>query len=79
MRIRVIMADFDPFSNDTHLFLGVTELGQVVDAVEHSAFVSNAGVEIVLLAILVNAQAFEHQPLGEPRLHRADLEDGIHV
>jgi hypothetical protein len=63
----------------THLFLGVAELGEVVDAVEHGALVGNAGVEVVLLAVLIDAEALEHQPLGESRLQGADLEDRVHV
>lgn len=63
----------------TYLFFGVAELGEVVDAVQHSTFVRNASVEVMLLAVLVDAQSLEHQPLGESWLEWTDLEDGIHV
>lgn len=63
----------------THLFLGVTELGKVVNAVEYRPFESNAGVKVMLLAVLVDAQALEHQPLGEAWLERTDFEDRVHM
>ena len=69
------MANFDYFP----MFFSVTKLGQVVNAIEHNMFVSNASVEVVLLVVLVNAQTLKHQPLRESTLQRTDLEDGIHM
>jgi len=74
-----IVAMFGGRDSNTDLFLGVPKLGKVINAVEHRPFVSNTGVQVMLLAILVHAQALEHQPLGEARLQRADFEDGVHM
>ena len=43
-----------------YLFFAVAELGEVIDAVQDRPFVSNAGVEVMLLPVFVHTQAFEN-------------------
>ena len=63
----------------TYLFLSVPKFGEIVNAVEDSAFVSNACVKIVLFPILIHAQTFKNQPFRESGLQRSNLKDRVHM
>ena len=62
-----------------HLLLGVAKLGQVVDAIEDCPLASHAGILVVLLAVLIDGEPLEDQPLRKAGLQGADLKHRVHM
>lgn len=70
--------DRDAAEHQVDLVVAVTEAAQVFDNTEAGLAIGNGGVHVVLLAVLVDAEALkvDHAAGAELRLHRAGDVDG---
>src|SRR5579885_3037244 len=63
--------------NDIRLFRGITTCLEVLDSIQTGILVSNMGIHVMMLILLINGNAFEYQEVGITRFQGAGSKDGV--
>src|SRR5579883_565666 len=63
--------------NHVSLFRSIATRLEVLDGIHTGIFVGNVSIHVMLLALLINGDAFEYQEVGIARLQGTGSKDGV--